>query len=259
MRNPFGGNLHSPPQPFAVLLYYGSHILALGDDPMLFTLVRHGECLGQTDPQFWSDPDSALSTRGIEQAIATAHQLATEQVTHLVSSPLLRALTTADAIATMCAIAHIQVWPKLREGFSGTYRGLARSKLLAQFPRAVLADSITEDGWNHGDTNYDALWLRCQELVQRVRQQFTHQNHVVLVTHGGCANYLLHILLGIDRRSPQWFELANGSISRVRLVPDPQAERPDWPLYPPIPVEIKTINDIAHLACLAPGEAKSEA
>jgi hypothetical protein len=54
--------------------------------------------------------------------------------------------------------------------------------------------------------------------------------------------------------SPQWFELANGSITRVRLIPDPQAERLDWPLYPPIPVEIKNINDIAHLACLEPSD-----
>jgi broad specificity phosphatase PhoE len=61
---------------------------------MLFTIVRHGECLGQTDPQFWNNPDSALSARGIEQAIAVAHQLVTEQVTHLLSSPLLRALAT---------------------------------------------------------------------------------------------------------------------------------------------------------------------
>jgi broad specificity phosphatase PhoE len=225
---------------------------------MLFTLVRHGECLGQTDPQFWADPDTALSPHGIEQAIATAQQLATEQVTHLLSSPLVRALATADSIAMMCGIAHIHVWTELREGFSGTYRGLTRTQLQARFPRAVLAETITEDGWNHGDADYDALWLRCQELTHSVRQQFTHQDHVVLVTRGGCANYLLHILLGIDRSSPQWFELANGSITRVRLVPDPQAERPGWPLYPPIPVEIKSINDIGHLACLQPSEANRE-
>lgn len=226
---------------------------------MLVTLVRHGECLGQTDPHYWSDPDSPLSARGTEQAVAAAHQLATEQVTHLISSPLLRALATADTIAVMCGVAHIHVWPELREGFQGTHRGLTRTKLQAQFPRAVLADSITDAGWSHGDADYDALWLRCQELVQRVRQQFTQHAHLVLVTHGGCANYILHILLGIERRSPQWFELANGSISRVRLVPDPQAERPDWPLYPPIPVEIKNINDIAHLARLRPSELKAEA
>jgi len=106
--------------------------------------------------------------------------------------------------------------------------------------------------------DYDALWQRCQELITRVRQHFTHQDHVVLVTHGGCANYLLHILLGIDRRAPQWFDLANGSITRVRLVADPEAERPSWPLYPPIPVEIKNVNDVAHLACVVLSEASRE-
>ncbi|MBI3241965.1 MAG: histidine phosphatase family protein [Chloroflexi bacterium] len=225
---------------------------------MHFTLVRHGECLGQTDPQFYTDPDSALSPRGIAQARATAHQLSTEKVTHVISSPLLRALATADAIAAKCAIPQIQVWPELREGFSGCHRGLPRNQLQAQFPRAALAATITEAGWSHGDPDYDAFWLRCQETVNRVRQQFTHQDHVVFVTHGGCGNYLLHILLGIDRRTPLWFELENGSITRARLIPDPQAERPDWPLYPPVPVEITSVNDIAHLTWAPPSQAGGE-
>jgi 2,3-bisphosphoglycerate-dependent phosphoglycerate mutase len=214
---------------------------------MLLTLVRHGECLGQSDPQFWTDPDSPLSSLGIAQAQAAAQQLATEQVGHLLSSPLIRALATADAIAAACAIAHIHVWPELREGFSGEHRGLPRSQLQAQFPRALLGETITEGGWSHGDMGYDAFWLRCQGLIGRIREEYTHQDHIVLVTHGGCANYILHCLLGIDRAAPQWFDLANGSITRVRLVPDPQAERPGWALYPPIPVEIKNINDTAHL------------
>jgi probable phosphoglycerate mutase len=214
---------------------------------MLLTLVRHGECLGQIDPQFSSAPDSVLSARGIAQAHALAHQLANEQVTHILSSPLVRALATADLIATSCKLAQIQVWTELREGFSGSYQGIARGLLQAAFPRAVLADTITEQGWCHGDAHYDALWERCQAVIDRIRQDFTDHDHIVVVTHGGCANYLLHMLLGIARHAPQWFELANGSITRIRLIADPQAERPDWPLYPAIPVEIKSVNDCAHL------------
>ncbi len=43
---------------------------------MLLTLVRHGECLGQSDPQFWTDPDSPLSPLGMAQALAAARRLA---------------------------------------------------------------------------------------------------------------------------------------------------------------------------------------
>lgn len=217
---------------------------------MQLTLVRHGECLGQCDPHYYTDPDSPLSTYGIAQAQATAQQLAGENVTHLLSSPLLRALATADCLAAVCNIPSFDVWPELREGATGTYSGISRSRLQAQFPRALFADSITDEGWPHGDRDLQAFWHRCRVLMERIQEQFTHQDHVVLVTHGGCANYLLHVLLGIDQTKPQWFELDNGSITRVRLVPEPEVERPNWPLYPPVSVEIKYVNYVRHLVAI---------
>jgi len=221
---------------------------------MLLTIVRHGECLGQSDQQYFADPDSPLSPYGIAQAQATAQQLAQENVTHIISSPLLRALATADRLAVACSISSFDVWPELREAFTGTYPGISRSHLQAQFPVALFGDSITDDGWSHGDADLPALWHRCRTLLKRIQEQFTHQDHLVLVAHGGCANYLLHVLLGIDQTQPQWFELDNGSITRVRLVPEPEVERPNWPLYPPIFVEVKHVNDVRHLVAVEAGK-----
>lgn len=218
---------------------------------MQLTLVRHGECLGQSDPAFWSDPDSPLSERGRYQAAAVARQLATERVSRVLSSPLLRALATAEAIRAACGLPQFEVWTELREGFSGKYIGWSRDRYASQFPRAVLTNDIGNDGWQYGDADYAALWVRCEAVVANIQERFEHGDHIVLVTHGGCANYLLHILLGLARSQPRWFELDTGSISRLRLVPDPEAERPNWPLYPPIPIELHTLNDTKHLAALS--------
>lgn len=217
---------------------------------MRLTLVRHGECLGQSDPMFWNDPDTPLSEFGKRQAVAVAQQLATEHVSQIISSPLLRALGSAESIRAACGLSQFQVWTELREGYSGQYTGWSRNRILTQFPHAVLPDHIGEVGWQHSDVNYAALWARCEAVVAHVQEQYRHDDHVVLVTHGGCANYLLHVLLGLAPKEPRWFELDNGSISRLRVVPDPKAERPDWPLYPPIPVEIHTLNDTKHLAAM---------
>ncbi|HMN31479.1 MAG TPA: hypothetical protein PKE45_25240, partial [Caldilineaceae bacterium] len=70
----------------------------------------------------------------------------------------------------------------------------------------------------------------------------------VLVTHGLVGSNLLHVLLGITWQRPTWFELANGSITQVRLVRDPAAERPGWELLPPVVVEVQVVNDTRHLA-----------
>ena len=211
-------------------------------------LIRHGECLAQIDPAVSNHPDTPLSPRGEQQAVAVAARVQGLGISHIVSSPLVRALSTANCLAE--ATGHtIDVWPELREGWLGRYQGFARQELIERFPRAMFTASMLEAGWTHpGDDTYEALFDRAQTAMQRVQATFGPDDRIAIVTHGGMANYLLHALLQMSPATPQWFELANGSISHVRLVPDPKKERPDWPLYPPVQAEVWAINDISHLA-----------
>ncbi len=76
-------------------------------------ILRHGECLGQIDPESFSDPDTALSELGQLQARQTAQRLAGENITQLISSPLIRALATASQIAESLAECRLGVWPEV--------------------------------------------------------------------------------------------------------------------------------------------------
>jgi broad specificity phosphatase PhoE len=214
---------------------------------MDLTIIRHGECLAQCDDEARIDPDSALSPLGQQQARLAGQRLAAMKVTHIISSPLLRALETAHIIAEEIAITQIDVWMAVREGYSSTHRGFPRSVLAARFSRAIWPDEITEEGWGHGDDTYQHFFARADETAKRFIAHFGQGDHVVLVTHGGFANYLLHALLHIPLDTPTWFELANGSLTRVRLPPAPGPDEPVWPLYPPARVEIHSINEAAHL------------
>lgn len=214
---------------------------------MHLSIVRHGECLGQCDPAFWTDPDSELSQLGKQQALLTGQKLAAVGVTHILSSPLIRALSTAAIIAKATGIEQITVWMALREGYSSIHRGFPRVELAQRYPQAILPDDIAVDGWAHGGDTLGPFLARSEAIVATLKATFQHDAHVVLVTHGGIANYLLHAILHIGPTTPQWFELANGSITRVRFVPNPAEERPNWPLYPPVDAEILSVNDIAHL------------
>lgn len=107
---------------------------------------------------------------------------------------------------------------------------------------------MTEDGWNHGgDIQYEMFFARAEQVLEQIKQQFGLDDHVGIVTHGGFANYLLHAILHIAPTTPQWFELANCSLSCVRVMPEPAKERPNWPLYPPVEAEVLNLNDVAHL------------
>ena len=216
---------------------------------MHLLIIRHGECLGQCDPKYYSDPDSALSPLGEQQAHKVARRLVAEQVTHLLSSPLIRSLATASTIAETINIPTIDVWTELREGFSGDlYRSFGRAELQQRFPQAILPSSILDDGWNHGgEISYEIFFARAEQTLHLIEERFGPDDRVALVTHGGLANYLLHAILHISPTTPQWFELANCSISHIRLVPEPANERSNWPLYPPVAAEVLSINDVSHL------------
>lgn len=216
---------------------------------MHLLIIRHGECLGQSDPAYYDDPDSDLSLHGTQQAHHVAQRLIAEHITHMVSSPLVRSLATASIIADAIGHPTIDVWPDLREGWNTQHRGWGRAVLQQRFPRAVLPLSMTDAGWEHGgDRSYAHFVARAEQVLRAIREHFGPDDRVVIVTHGGFANYLLHAILHIPATTPRWFELANGSISHVRLVPDPAKERPNWPLYPPVDAEVLRVNDAGHLS-----------
>lgn len=208
-------------------------------------IIRHGECLGQCDPAYAADPDSPLSSRGEQQAQAVAHQLRTQRISHILSSPLRRSLATAHIVAEALDLDSVDVWLDMREGWNTPYRGARRAAMQKHFPRALLPPSITDAGWEHpGDTGYEHVLLRASTVLEQLKRAFAATDRIALVTHGGFANALLHVLLQIAPTTPHWFELANGSISHVRLVPEPKKERPNWPLYPPVHVEVLALNAV---------------
>jgi len=142
---------------------------------------------------------------------------------------------------------------ELREDYSdmpGTpvpmHRGHGRHELERRFPRPILPPGIAPDGWDHGgDTSY-RFYVRCHDVARRLEGRFAPTDRAALVAHGGCLNYLLHALLGLLSEAPAWFEMDNGAISRVRLVPE-RDRRLGWPLYPPVAVEVLSLNDTSHL------------
>ena len=87
-------------------------------------LVRHGETLHNVAgiAQGWND--SALSDRGSRQVQSLAGRIAALQPTALYSSPLGRALTTAEAIAKTTGL-RIETIEDLREMSYGNWEGMS--------------------------------------------------------------------------------------------------------------------------------------
>ena len=135
---------------------------------------------------------------------------------------------------------------ELREGLDGSYTGLGRSELLQRFPLAILPPSITSEGWEHGGDTQDRMFERCHQILNKLQERFAFGDTIVLVLHGGMLTYFFHTLLHISPKTPAWFEIAYGAISRVRLVSQ-EKQQAHLPLYPCMEVEVLSINDTSHL------------
>jgi len=208
---------------------------------MQLLLVRHGE----SEPDA-ATPDWDLSARGEWEARRAGQRLGGGGVTHLLSSPLRRALVTAHIIAEGLDHRPIEAWPDLREGADADYRGCSRAELRSRFPRVTVPTGMPEEGWTYRGDTRERFATRSQRMLDLLTTRFGVDDRVVVVTHGGFANYLLRAIARIPPDAPIWFEMANGALTTVRFVP--AHERAEWPLYPASEADILGMNDVAHLS-----------
>lgn len=206
-------------------------------------IVRHGECRAQRDPDDAS-PDSPLTPLGEIQARSVAERLTRDGITHIVSSPLVRALATASIVGAACR-QPIAVWLDACEIWQDAYQGQARDVLSVLCPAAIFPVEMTDAGWSHAGDTEDSLHARCERVAARLVREFAQTDRVAFVSHGGFLNHLLHVLLHIPSDHRLWFHLENASLSVLRFISRQQYR--GWPLYPPFTVEVRALNDTTHL------------
>lgn len=169
-------------------------------------MVRHGlpqRVLGAQGPA-----DPGLRSEGRSQAERLAAHLSAEHIHAIYSSPLRRALQTAELTAGQLGLP-VQVIDDLAEvdRHSSSYIPMEE---LRRDPDlwAVLAASAGRDG---GETR-EGFRKRVIAAVERIIEA-NPGRRVVVVSHGAVMNSYLGHVLGIDR--DLWFEPRYASISRV--------------------------------------------
>jgi broad specificity phosphatase PhoE len=96
--------------------------------------VRHGESTWNVEGRFQGQLDAPLSELGVLQAQALAERIAAEaRPAAIVSSPLSRALRTAEIIGKRCGIA-VAVDDRLIEICHGQWQGLLENEVARRWP-----------------------------------------------------------------------------------------------------------------------------
>lgn len=186
---------------------------------MRLVLVRHAEAEESARGRCYGSLDVGLSARGRSQCASLAEALASEPVASVVSSPRIRALDTARAIAERVGV-EVGVDPALQELDFGELEGRTYEEIAASLP-GLYAEWMTHPTHVRfpGGECYADLVRRALGAVEALRRAFCRQT-VVVVTHGGVVRAVLADALGIPDERIFRLTVDPGSRSIVEWVDD---------------------------------------
>jgi broad specificity phosphatase PhoE len=211
---------------------------------MHLIIVRHGQSTGNVTTD--DVPDGTLTPLGCRQAQETAACLAGVRITHVLSSPLVRALATGTAIAEAAGVEHVEVWPELQEHRTSVHRGFGRAELMGHFPKAVFPESVAAEGWDHGGETYESALERGVSAIAALRARHHATDRLVVATHGAFACYMLRAILRVPPQSSIWFRMNNCGIIRVEFYEQSEPGVAEW--YENADAEIICVNDVSHIS-----------
>ncbi|GIG55090.1 histidine phosphatase family protein [Demequina activiva] len=159
-------------------------------------LWRHARTAYNADGRLQGSLDIPLGDEGHRQAARAAHRLVREHGTDLtiVSSPLSRAVDTADALAALTN-GEVEVDQRLTQRPYGAWEGLTWADVQARWPEQLERRQRGEDPDIPG-------WGASPEVAARVGQalqdHWDPQRVTVVVSHGSTLSLGLRDVLGLD-------------------------------------------------------------
>jgi broad specificity phosphatase PhoE len=202
-----------------------------------FTLLRHGESVGNAQSRWQGQSDYPLTERGRAQAHALAERWQAEEVKFdlVIASPLVRAKETAEIVASALNVK-VELDSIWMERDIGEMEGLTADEV-RQKPQPPYVTPYNPIGGN-GEGDWE-LYLRAgkalHELLRRPAGSY------LVVSHGGLLNQLMHAIVGVAPHvdpSGVRFNFENTSFASVTYF----AYRHRW--------AISAVNDRAHLKSL---------
>lgn len=179
---------------------------------MLLYCIRHGQSLYNAQGRVQGHSDVALSELGLRQADAVAEALARLPIEAVYSSPLRRAMQTAEVLAGRLKL-ELRTDPRLMEINAGVFQDQCRDELERLFPGAYRQ-------WRTGDVDFVIPGGESRrQMVLRGLAAFADigssgHTQAAVVTHGAILIGTIKALLGMPADAPP-FSLENASVSRI--------------------------------------------
>ncbi|MFF7122929.1 histidine phosphatase family protein [Streptomyces sp. NPDC008240] len=176
-------------------------------------LVRHGETEWSVSGQHTSWTDLPLTTHGEEQAKSLAPLLTGRTYALALSSPLGRAIRTAELAGLTGAVPD----QDLHEWDYGGYEGVTTVGIHRTRPDWDLwTDGVPPGPEGHPGESPEQIGARADRVLARVEKALaTDDGDVILVAHAHFLRVLTARRLGLPPAEGRLFQLATGTVSRL--------------------------------------------
>jgi probable phosphoglycerate mutase len=182
-------------------------------------LIRHGQSQGNAERRFGGHTATPLSQLGHAQAEATARALASENLTAIYSSDLMRTVQTAEPLARATGL-RVERTSAFRERSVGLMEGLTFEDAAEAHPEEYAA--LLRRDFEHvlaGGESYRQLLDRASARLDRAIEENRGGSIAVFSHTGTICILILHLLGALDAPTlkPVWVSSSNCGVTRFAI------------------------------------------
>jgi probable phosphoglycerate mutase len=202
-------------------------------EPTITILLRHGQTPMSVQKRYAGRSDVPLTDLGVQQAAAAAKRLASVGLDVIVTSPLLRAVQTAEEVATATG-APVVTDEGFRETDFGAWEGLTFAEVWERWPAELTAWMADPAVAPPGGESFAEVSERVTDALYRVLAARERQA-VLIVSHVTPIKMLVAAALLAPPAALYRMHLDVAALSEI-----------DW--YADGPAVLRSFNDTGHLA-----------
>ncbi|MEW2140271.1 histidine phosphatase family protein [Streptomyces sp. NPDC005409] len=176
-------------------------------------LVRHGETEWSANGRHTGRTDVPLTARGVEEAISLAPYFRGRRPALVLTSPLRRAVATAELAGLTGAVPD----PDLYEWDYGGYEGITTAEIRRSAPDwSLWTDGVPPGDPAHPGESAAQVGARADRALARIAPVLrADDGDVVVVAHGHFLRVLTARYLGLEPAAGRLFLLRTGTVSAL--------------------------------------------